>query len=154
MSAAINMIDFVSSVRDRPRGRACVVLTRDYKDQREWATKLAEQTSSGYLDLSKIFAEDPQMSGNIGQFMVPALFEYLQKHTADEVLVVLGLEFITATWSAQPDAIDEFLSQVKTWDKKPALIFVIQHNTTMTTYDFGRRFQYTYVIDQKETLAL
>ena len=154
MSVTVNMIDFVRSVRDRQRGRACVVLSRDYKDQKEWAAKLAEQTDSGHIDLIKVFAEDPEMSDNIGQFMVPKLFELLENHTQDEVLVVSGFEFLIAAWSAQSDAVDEFLSQVKTWDKKPALIFVIQHNTKMTTYDFGRRFQYTYVVDQKETLAL
>jgi hypothetical protein len=154
MSAAINMIDFVRGVKERPRGRACVVLTRIHKGQREWATKLAEQTKSEHIDLLEIFAQDQQMSSNIGQFMVPTLFDFLEHYKAEEVLVVSGMEFLTATWSAQPDAIDEFLSQVKTWDKEPALIFVIQHNTKMTTYDFGRRFQYTYVVDQKETLAL
>ena len=154
MSEPINMIDFVRSVKARQRGRACVVLSREYEDQRDWAIKLAEQTNSGHLDLLEIFAQNQELSSKIGQFMVPKLFEFLKNHTQDEVLVISGLEFLMATWSAQPDAIDEFLSQVKTWDKEPALIFVIQHNTKMTTYDFGRRFQYTFVVDQKETLAL
>jgi len=68
--------------------------------------------------------------------------------------MVSGMEFLKATWSGRSNAVEQFASQIKTWDKSPCLLFVVQHDKELAMYDFGRRFSYKFVIDQKETLAL
>lgn len=154
MSDPVNMVQLVRDLPSRPRGRACIVLTHEYKGQKEWATELARQTDSEHLDLLGLFAQDAKLSGKIGQFLVPSLFEFLKNRGQASVLVVSGMEFLKATWAGQSNAVDQFLSQLKTWDKNPSLLFVMQYDKTIASYDFGRRYQYTFVVDQKETLAL
>lgn len=39
MADGIDIVDFVRGVAERKRGRACVVMTREYSSQREWAVK-------------------------------------------------------------------------------------------------------------------
>lgn len=70
------------------------------------------------------------------------------------MLIVSGVEFLKATWSGQPNAVSQFASLINTWDKSPCLPFAVQHDKELEKYDFGRRFSYMFVIDQKETLAL
>jgi hypothetical protein len=154
MTDPLNMIEFVRDLGTRPRGRACIVLTDKYKDQKKWAKQLAQQTNSDHLDLLELFTQDTELGNKIGQFMVAKLYDFLEKYNTHAVLVVSGLEFLTATWTAQPNAIDEFLTQLKTWDKKTCLVFVLQHDKIIESYDFGRRYQHTFVVDQRETLAL
>jgi hypothetical protein len=64
------------------------------------------------------------------------------------------MEFLIASWVAQSKAIDLFAERVKTRSRSPALLFVVQYDKALAEYDFGRRFQYTYIVDQRETLAL
>ena len=154
MTDPVNMIEFVRDLSTRPRGRACIVLTHEYEGQKEWAKRLAQQTESTHLDLMELFAQDIELGSRIGQFIVPKLYDMLEKQNAPSVLVVSGLEFLMATWTAQSNAIDEFLTQLKTWDKTPCLVLVLQHDKIIESYDFGRRYQHTFVVDQRETLAL
>jgi len=154
MNQAINLVEFVKSVSARLRGRACIILTQKYDEQKEWAYKLAQQTGSGHIDLLDHFAQDQELSGKTGNFMVSNLYKFLEDHSQNSRLVVSGLEFLIATWTAQPDAMDEFLTQLNTWEKNPCLIFLIQYQSKIMTYNFGRRFNNTYVVDQRETLAL
>jgi len=154
MSDPVNMVQLVRDLPSRPRGRACIVLTHEYGDQNEWAAELARQTDSEHLDLLELFAQDAKLSSKIGQFLIPSLFEFLKNHGQASVLVISGMEFIKATWAGQSNAIDQFLSQLKTWDKYPSLLFVMQYDKIIASYDFGRRYQHTFVVDQKETLAL
>ena len=65
-----------------------------------------------------------------------------------------GLEFLKATWTGQANVMEQFASQVEYWDKSPSLLFVLQYDKTLATRDFRRFRQYTFVVDQKETLAL
>ena len=154
MSAPVNMVQLVKELHSRPRGRACIVLTLEDEGQKEWATELARQTESKHIDLLELFAEDQDLGNQIGQFLVPRLFEFLENRSQAPVLIVSGMEFLTATWTGQPKNIEEFASHVKTWNQTPCLLFVLQYDKTLATYDFGRRYQYTFVVDQKETLAL
>ena len=154
MSDPVNMVQLVRDMPSRPRGRACIVLTHEYEGQKEWAAELARQTDSEHLDLLELFAQDAKLSSKIGQFLIPSLFEFLKNHGQASVLVISGMEFLKATWTGQSNAVDQFLSQLKTWDKNPSLLFVMQYDKTISSYDFGRRYQYTFVVDQKETLAL
>ena len=154
MSNAINMVQLVKELHSRPRGKACILLTHEYEGQKEWAAELARQTDSEHIDLLEHFAEDQALGNQIGQFLVPRLFEFLKARSHAPVLIVSGMEFLKATWTGQPDNINEFARHVMTWNQSPGLLFVLQYDKTLATYDFGRRYQYTFVVDQKETLAL
>ena len=154
MNQPVNLVEFVKSVSTRQRGRACIILTQKYEEQKEWAARLAQQTGSEHIDLLDRFAKDQELSCKTGNFMVSNLYKFLEGHCQNSRLVVSGLEFLIATWTAQPDAMDEFLTQLNTWERNPGLIFVIQYQSKIMTYNFGRRFNNTYVVDQRETLAL
>ena len=154
MSDPVNIIQLVNGLPSRPRGRACIVLTHEYKGQREWAMELACQTDSEHIDLLELFDKDQTLGNKIGQFLVPSLFDFLKGRSQARVLIISGMEFLKATWTGQLNAVEQFASLVKTWDKTPCLLFVLQYDKILATHDFGRRYQYTFVIDQKETLAL
>lgn len=154
MNDPFNMVQLVRDLPSRPRGRACIVLTHEYGGQKEWAAELARQTDSEHLDLLEFFAQDEKLSSKIGQFLIPTLFDFLKNHSQASVLVVSGMEFLKATWAGQSNVVEQFASQLKTWNQKPCLLFVLQYDKIIATHDFGRRYQYTFVVDQKETLAL
>ena len=99
MNDPVNMIQLVSALSSRPRGRACIILTHDYRDQKEWAAELARKTDSEHLDLLELFAQDVQLSRKIVQFSIPTLFEFLKNYKQTPVLVVSGIEFLKATWA-------------------------------------------------------
>ncbi len=154
MSDSVNIVELVKALPSRPRGRACIVLTHAYEGQKEWAAELTRQTGSEHIDLMTHFAQDTDLSSKIGQFLVPRLFEFLKNRSATPVLIVSGMEFLKATWSGQSNVVEQFTSQIKTWDQTPCLLFAMQYDKALATYDFGRRFSYRFVIDQKDTLAL
>ena len=154
MNNPVNMIQLVSALSSRPRGRACIVLTHDYKGQKEWAAELARRTDSEHLDLLELFAQDVKLSRKIVQFSIPTLFEFLRNYKQTPVLVVSGIEFLKATWAGQTNVVEQFASQVETWNQKPGLLFVLQYDKIIATREYRRYRQYTFVVDQKETLAL
>ena len=154
MSAPINMVQLVKALPSRPRGRACIVLTHEYGGQKEWAAELARQTDSEHIDLLELFAQDTKLSSKIGQFLVPSLFDFLKGQSQAPVLIVSGIEFLKATWSGQSNVGEQFASHVETWDQKPCLLFVLQYDKIIATREYRRFRQYTFVVDQKETLAL
>ena len=154
MSNPVNMVELVKALPSRPRGRACIVLTHEYEGQKEWAAELARQTNSEHIDLLELFAEDETLGKQIRQFGVPKLFEFLKDRSQAPILIVSGMEFIKATWTAQPKNVEEFASRIKTWDESPCLLFAVQYDKILATYDFGKRYSYTFLVDQKETLAL
>ena len=154
MSNPINMIQLVTSMPSRPRGRACIVLTHEYEGQKEWAAELARQTEFEHLDLLELFSEDAELSRKISQFLIPNLFEFLKGYDKAPVLIVSGIEFLKATWSGQTNSVEQFASHVETWNQKPCILFVLQYDKIIATREFRRYRQYTFVVDQKETLAL
>lgn len=154
MSDSVNVVQLVKDLPARPRGRACIVLTHEYEGQKEWAEKLARQTDSEHIDLLELFTKEEDIAKRIGDFLVPNLFDFLKNRSKSRVLIISGMEFLKATWTGQPKNVEEFADRIKTWDKLPCLVFVMQYDKVLETYDFGRRFSYTFVIDQKETLAL
>lgn len=154
MSDPVDMVQLVKALPSRPRGRACIVLTHEYEGQKGWAAELARQTDSEHIDLLELFLQDTELCSKMGQFLVPTLFEFLKNRSPSPVLIVSGMEFLKATWSGQSDATRQFAIQIQTWEKSPCLLFTVQHDKVLATYNFGRRFPYTFVIDQKETLAL
>ena len=154
MSDPINIVQLVRDLPSRPRGKACIVLTREYGDQKEWAAELARQTDSEHLDLLELFAQDAKLSRKIGQFLVSNLFEFLKNHGQSSVLVISGMEFLKATWAGQSNVVEQFASHVETWNNKPCLLFILQYDRTIATREYRRYPQYTFVVDQKETLVL
>jgi hypothetical protein len=154
MSDPVNMVQLVRSLPSRPRGRACIVLTHEYEGQKEWAAELARQTDSEHFDLLELFAQDVNLGNKIGQFLIPNLFEFLKGFDKAPVLIVSGIEFLKATWSGQTNSIEQFTTHVETWNQKPCLLFVLQYDKIIATREFRRYRQYTFVVDQKETLAL
>jgi hypothetical protein len=87
--------------------------------------------------------------------LVRNVFDFLKDRSQAPVLIISGMEFLKATWTGQSNSVEEFASQVQTWNKSPCLLFVLQYDKLLARYDFGHRFrQYTFVVDQKETRAL
>jgi hypothetical protein len=154
VSDPVNIIQLVNGLPSRPRGRACIVLTHEYKGQKEWAMELARQTDSEHIDLLELFDKDQTLGNKIGQFLVPSLFEFLKNHGQASVLVISGMEFLKATWAGQSNVVEQFASYVETWNQKPCLLFVLQYDKIIATREYRRYRQYTFVVDQKETLAL
>lgn len=154
MSDPVNMVQLVRDLPSRPLGRACIVLTHEYGGQKEWAAELARQTDSEHLDLLELFAQDAKLSSKIGQFLIPSIFEVLKNHGQASVLVISGMEFLKATWASQSNVVEQFASHVETWNRKPCLLFVLQYDKIIATREYRRYRQYTFVVDQKETLAL
>lgn len=154
MSSPVNMVQIVRDLPSRPRGRACVVLTHNHQGQKEWATELAQKTDSEHINLLELFAQDKALGDRVDGFLIPELFDFLKTRSQASVLIVSGLEFLKATWTGQANVMEQFASQVENWDKSPSLLFVLQYDKTLATREFHRFRQYTFVVDQKETLAL
>jgi hypothetical protein len=154
MSDPVNIIQLVRDLPSRPRGRACVVLTHEYDGQKEWAEELARQTDSEHINLLELFAQEKDLGDRISNFLVPDLFDFLKGLNKTPVLIVSGLEFLKATWAGQSNAVEQLASHIETWDKSPCFLFVLQYDKIIATRDFRRYRQYTFVVDQKETLAL
>jgi hypothetical protein len=154
MRDGIDTVRLVEELPARARGGVCIVLTHDFAGQKEWAAELARQTNSSHVDLLDLFAEDPKLAGRLREFSVVKLFELLSASIDKEVLIVSGIEFLKATWSGQPTATEEFANRVETWQGKPALLFVMQHDKAIAGRSFSRVKQYAFVIDQRETIKL
>lgn len=154
MSDPVDMIKLMQGLPKRPRGKACIVLTYDYAGQRDWAMELAKQTGSGYVDLLDHFQEKQDLAETISSLNVSRLFSLLRTISDKSVLIVTGIEFLKATWSAQHNALDDFAKHVETWTKSPAMLFVLQFDSAIAERKFTRYPQYQFVVDQKETYAL
>ena len=154
MSDAVNMVNLVAELAKRPRGRACVVLTHDFAGQRAWANELAKQTEADHVDLLDLTIEDEALAGKVAALAIKDIFGLLQQQSQSPVLIVTGVEFLTAAWSSQASAMEQFASHVEMWTKSPALLFVMQHDSTVANRQFTRYPDKTFVVDQKDTLAL
>ena len=154
MNKPVDIVKLVGELPSRSRGKACIVLTHENEGQKEWAAELARQTESEHLDLLELFSEDAELSRKISQFLIPNLFVFLKSYDKAPVLIVSGIEFLKATWSGQTNSVEQFASHVETWNQKPCILFVFQYDKIIATRDFRRYRQYTFVVDQKETLAL
>ena len=154
MSDAVNMVQLVKALPSRPRGKACIVLTHEYEGQKEWAEELARQTDSEHINLLDLFTAEEKFSKDLSQFSVSRLLEFLKDRNQAPVLIVSGMEFLKATWSGQSNAVEQFASRIETWNQQPCLLFVLQYDKIIAAREFRRFRQYTFVVDQKETLAL
>ena len=154
MSEPINMVQLVEQLPTRARGRACVVLTREYGSQNAWAAELARQTGAAHVNLLERFSKDNGLSNTISQFLVPKLFDFLPAETSNKILVVSGIEFLKATWSGQVKVMEQFAARVETWNLTPCLVFVLQYDKSLAAHQFRRFKQHTFIVNQEETLAL
>ncbi len=151
---AINMIEFVQGLSVRKRGRACIVMTYDYSGQKKWAAKLARQADTEHVNLLDLFSKDRELSKRLRDYSVAKLFSLLRKRENNEVLIISGIEFLKASWSGLPNASEQFACQVETWQDDPALVFVIQYDKAIAERPFRRFGQFTFVVDQRDTIAL
>jgi hypothetical protein len=154
MKTAINMVKLLADLPKRRRGKTCIVLTQEAGEQKSWATALAAQSGAQHIDILDRFAEDADLGSKTGTFGVDDLFILLQQENDKPVLIITGLEFLRASWSGRSAAMVEFANRIEFWEKKPALVFVTQHDSFLAQHTFGRHTQNTYVVDQRETLAL
>ena len=154
MKDAVNMVKLLTDLPKRRRGKACIVLTQDAGEQKAWAADLASQSGARHTDLLDRFAEDAALAGKTGTFDVDDLFALLQGENDKPIVIVTGIEFLRASWSGRATAMEDFAKRLEFWEKSPALVFVTQHDAFLAKRKFDQRFQYTYVVDQRETLAL
>lgn len=154
MTDGVDMIKVVNDLSKRPKARSCIVLTHEFSKQKDWAQKLAVITSVSHIDLLDLFAADKSLANNLTSYSPQALFKFLKTKNESETLIVSGMEFIKSSWSGNPNATDQFISQMETWNQKPALLFVIQHDQQLANIKSNRYPQYDFVIDQKDTFEL
>ena len=139
----------------RQRGRACIVLTHEYAQQKEWAAELARLTDSAHIDLMELFSSDDGLACRISAFTVQELFSLFAKQTTEKkVLIVTGIEFLRATWADKASDREEFASRVERWQTNPALLIVTQYEKFLAERNFTRFPEQIFIIDQKETYTL
>lgn len=150
----VDLIQFLAELPKRQRGRAAIILTRDYRQQKMWAAKLATLAGIDHLDLLDELASS-ETACKMATFSVDGLFKYLGDRSGSPALVVSGTEFVKATWSYNPQkTIDQFAQQVELWSKKPALIFVMQYDALLKKMQFNRFPNLQFVVDQQNTISL
>jgi hypothetical protein len=154
MNKPVDMVQFVTELGKRPKGKAAIVLTHDYSGQKDWAAELAAQTGAEHFPVLDIFLINFELAENLSQFMVSGLFDFIRQRSNANVAIVSGIEFLKSTWSGQASAKIEFASRVQTWLHSPHILFVIQHDSVFANYDFGQRYPYRFVLDQKDTIKL
>jgi hypothetical protein len=154
MKDPVNMLNLLAELRQRPRGRACIVLTSNYGGQKHWAAQLARQTDSDHIHVLDEFVQNPQLSQKIGSILIADFFALLQSHTSKPVLIASGFEFLLAAWSGQTSSIEGFAVQVEMWNRTPALLLVMQFDNYLAERKFTRHPGNVFVIDQRNTLAL
>lgn len=153
MTDPIDVVELLQELPRRPRGRACVILTRDYADQKDWCVKLSHATETKHLDLLDHLAGD-EGANKLSLFSIEGLFNYLQTVSDSKVLIVSGIEFLMATWSSSPNPIEKFASHIEMWSKQPALLFVTQFNNELASRKFNRFPDKLFVVDQQNTISL
>ena len=154
MKDPVNLLEFVAELKQRGRGRACIILTSDYAGQEDWAAKLAGQTDSSHIHLLDVFAGDAGLSAKVSSILVPDFFAMLPRYASKSVLIISGYEFLLSSWEGQASAPEEFAVQVETWAKNPALLFITQFDKYLAERKFARHPDMVFVINQKDTLAL
>lgn len=152
-SKAVDLMQFSKALPKRQRGRACIVLTRDYLEQKSWAAKLSDNANVDHLNLLDEFTKENQLV-KMSTFSVEGLFNYLEKKSSSSLLIISGIEFIKATWAHSPKrAMDQFARKVEMWNKNPALLIVMQYEPILAQMQFNRFPDLQFVIDQQNTIA-
>lgn len=151
MSEPVDLIELTQELQTRPRGRACVILTHDYVNQKEWCEILAQETGTFHLDLLD-HLEGSEEAGKLSNFSVDGLFKYLPNLSDAPVLIVSGLEFLMASWA--DTSMEKFASHIEMWSKQPALLIVTEYNAELARRKFTRFPDKLFVVDQQNTISL
>ncbi len=152
---SIDVITFARGISARKRGRACAIMTYEYTEQRDWAAKLARLTDLEHVDVLELFYEDEQLGNNLYFYSPEGLFSLLQDRLKQgNTAIVSGIEFLKASWSGQKNSAEEFAACLEMWQGNPALLFVMQYDKAIAEHPFRRFRQHTFIIDQRETIAL
>lgn len=169
MNEAVDMVELIKKMPSRRRGKACAVMTRDYREHRNWASKLAERAECNYLDLMELFRQDRELTNSLRKFSVRGFFDFLKDIDVDQlssgkssafqcrhsdVMIVSDMEFLIATWIDQSKCMHQFARQLETWNRTPCLLLVIQHDRFIESYNFKRHAHQRFVVKQQETLKL
>src|SRR5215813_13266224 len=107
MKEPLNILTVVAELKQRPRGRACFVLTSDYFGQKDWAAKLASQTDADHMHVLESFISNSGLSLRLSSFLIPDFFKWLAEQASKQVLIVTGFEFLLASWSGHDGFIEE-----------------------------------------------
>ncbi len=153
MTDPVNLIELIEELPRRQRGRACIVLTQNYLDQREWCSKLSQLTGAEHIDMLD-HLEGTEESKKLSSFSIEGCFNYLANQTTSQVLIVSGLEFLMATWANAPSSFEQFASIVEMWSKKPALLIVTRYNSELAQRKFTRYPDKLFVVNQQNTISL
>jgi len=129
-------------------------MTHEYQGQRDWAARLAGLTDAEHVDLLELFHKEKQLADDLAPFPPEGLFGLLRDRAERDVVIVSGVEFLKASWSGRPDSAEEFSARLETWQGDPALVIVMQYDKSIAERPFRRFRQYTFVVDQRETIAL
>ena len=156
MRDPVDIVDLVRTVSQRERGRGCIVMTHQVQGQKEWAAKLGEKSNAQHIDLLDVLDGNTAQAAELVRYTPEHLFDFLTEQAEKEVLIVSGIEFLKATWSGMGDAAQRFAALVESRQprSKPALVFVMAFDKAIAEYPFRRFRQHTFVVDQRETLAL
>jgi len=152
-SKTVDLMQLSKALPKRQRGRACIVFTRDYLEQKTWAVKLADNANVNHLNLLDELTKEKQLI-KMSTFSVDGLFKYFENKSSSSLLIISGIEFIKATWAFSPQrAMEQFARKVEMWNKKPALMFVMQYEPLLAQMQFTRFPELQFVIDQQNTIA-
>ena len=154
MADGIDIVGFVRDVSARMRGRACVVMTHDFKGQQDWATKLARLSNAEHIDLLDLFEKEEMLGNNLASYQPEGVFSLLKNRVKQGTAVVSGIEFLKASWTGRQNSAEEFAARLEMWQDDPALVFVMQYDKAIAERPFRRFRQYSFIIDQRETFAI
>ena len=154
MKDTIDIIKFTKDLPLRSRGQACVIFTHEYSVQKEWAAELSKQTGFKHLDLFEYFESKSELAENLSSYNLSQLFKDLSTYNEHDLIIISGTEFLTSTWAGQQSVFDQFATKIENWNKKPALMFVMQYEKSLLNRKFTRHPQYKFVIDIKDTYKL
>ncbi len=154
MDDLIDMQQVIKELAKRPRGRSCFVFTQDKMERHEWAEQLAGMSGVEHLNLMSYFIEHQDLAEKVSSFDVDECFKLFMEKAKSEVLIVTGIEFLKAMWSSQDRSLEQLATKMEMWNKKPAILMVMQHDKSLAEREYSRFPQLRMVIDQRKTLAL
>ena len=154
MNELIDMQQVVKELGKRPRGRSCFVFTQDKMERHGWAKQLAEMSGVEHLDLVSYFIEHRKLAEKVSSFDVNECFKLFTEEAKSEVLIVTGIEFLKAMWSSQDRSMEQLATKMEMWNKKPAILMVMQYDKSLAEREYSRFPQLRMIIHQNKTKAL
>lgn len=140
------------------RNKATILLVPDLQAQQEHAARIATATGGLHLDVLDLFQADAALAARLGGFDIDDLLGLLASHhNGHELLVVTGTEFLMATWFSQRDPRQvkrELCQRLELWERKPALLLLTLHDSTIATYQPSRHTAGAMVLELSQTASL